>query len=379
MDIGDLMDDNKIREAQSFSNENEEQEKPDNGGQEDFDIEGQEKVESGEQEEYEDVITDGVELDNEPKNVALSDESVRKYITEQREKNEDSFSDYFNPEIKEVEKNVNPYEDVFDENDKKYFDFKKETNLGREEFDFVQQDFSKKSPLELAQESVRRSSDVKLTTEEINSYLEKKLQVDLSSDELDRSDEIELSDYSKPLRQELLSQQEKYKATVSEKRTPVQQVEMVKLEGGEEMPKAKYEELVQQRETYVNGLKEGVSSATSFDVDISFDNNGDKQTAKFNYDYSEDDRHSMVSNASDVNTLIASKFKTDKGFDYKGLASFVDKAMNFDKYIGLAYKEAQAQALEGKIASDNNEQFNSVPKSSRQKEAKDVDSLIDLV
>ena len=370
MEIVDLLDEDKIREAQLASSDTEEQEESNAEGQEESNTEGQEESNAEGQEEYEDIITEDAEL---------NDESVRQYIAEQREKNAESFSDYFKPQTKEVEKNVNPYEDVFDDNDKKYFDFKKETNLGREEFDFVQQDFSKKSVLELSQERVRRSSDVKLTIDEINSYLEKKLQVDLSSDELDKNDEIELSDYSKPLRQELISQQEKYRTTVAEKTTPAQGVEMVKLDSGEEMPKAKYEELVQQRETYVNGLKEGVSSATSFDVDISFDNNGEKQTAKFNYDYSEDDRHSMLSNASDVNKLIASKFKSDKGFDYKGLMSFVDKAVNFDKYIGLAYKEAQAQALERKIASDNNEQFNSVPKSSRQKEAKDVDSLIDLV
>lgn len=358
--IADLLDDNKIREAQSV----------------------QEVATDAVEEQVVPEPTNEKSTPEAPKTenptLELNDETVRNYIQSKREQDENSFSEFFKSEVKEVEKVVNPYENLMDDYDKKYFDFKKETGLTRKEFDFVQQDFSAKSSLELAQETVRRSVDTPLTDEQVNSYLEKKLNIDLSSDELDSNDEIDLSNYAKPLKEQLISQQEKYKATIAEKPTKVEKGEMVKLENGDEMPKAKYDQLVKQREEYVNNLKEGVSGATSFDVDITFDNNGEKQTAKFNYDYSEEDKHSMLSNASDVNALISKKFRTEKGFDFKGLATFIDKAENFDKYIALAYKEAQAQAIESKIASDNNEQFTQTPKP-LSKTKSTAKSILDLV
>ena len=265
---------------------------------------------------------------------------------------------------------------VFDDNDNKYFEFKKETGLGRKEFDFVQQDFSTKSPLDLAIERVKRGTDIPLTTDQARSYLENKLDIDLSEEGLDKNAEISLSEYAKPLKDELISQQEKYRTTVLEKPAPIEKGEMVKLENGEEMPKAKYDQLVKQNQEYIKNLKEGVSSATSFDVDISFDSNGEKQTAKFNYDYSEDDKHSMLSNASDLTAFINQEFRTEKGVDLKGLAEFIHRGKNTDKLVALAYNQGRAEMLEEKVASDNNEQFGKAPKPLNKTESDNVDSLL---
>ena len=314
--------------------------------------------------------------------IELNDELVLKYIRENKQKEVNSFDDLFKePSVveKEVVTNVNPHEKLYDDYDRNYYKFKEETGLGRKEFDFVQQDFSAKSPLELSQEQVRRNTDVQLSTEQINAYLEKKLQVDLSDEEIDPSDLIELSAYSKSLKSELIGQQEKYKTTAAPEPTSDQKPEMVTLESGEEMRKDKYEELTEQRNSYIVSLKEDVSSATSFDVDIYFDDNGEKQTTKFNYDYSEDDRHSMISDSSDVNAFIRKEFRTKKGFDFKGLATFIDKAKNFDKYIALAWEQSSAQALERKISNDNNEQFSRVPKSQNQNKKSTASSILDLV
>ena len=70
---------------------------------------------------------------------------------------------------------------------------------------------------------------------------------------------------------------------------------------------------------------------------------------------------------------------TEKGFDYKGLAEFIDKAENTEKYISLAYNQGRAEMLEEKIANDNNEQFSRTPKRSDSSEVKTVDDLIEFV
>jgi hypothetical protein len=87
----------------------------------------------------------------------------------------------------------------------------------------------------------------------------------------------------------------------------------------------------------------------------------------------------MISNATDVNNFIAGKFRTEKGFDYRGLAEFIDKAENTEKYISLAYNQGRAEMLEEKIANDNNEQFSRTPKRSDSSEAKTVDDLIEFI
>ena len=164
-------------------------------------------------------------------------------------------------------------------------------------------------------------------------------------DEIDSADQIELNAFVKSYKEELIEQQEKYKITENPKKQ-TEKVAMVTLENGEQMPKEQFEKLKNQRKEYINNLKQDVSSATSFNVEIAFDNNGDKQIKKFNYEYSDNDRHRMISNATDVDNFISSKFRTEKGFDYKGLAEFIDKAENIEKYISLSYNQGRAEMLE---------------------------------
>lgn len=367
MGTDDLMDDNKIREAQEESSEALKNEA----------IASDDEIIVSEENTEEAITSDVVD---DKKEIEFNNESVLEYINKDREEKILNYEDLFKQaESKQVIKEVNPFEDVFDEYDKSYFKFKKDTGLSRKEFDFVQQDFSKKSSLDLAFDKVRKDNQgTALTKQEITRYLEKKLQIDLDVDEIDSADEIELNSFVKPYKEQLIAQQEKYKITENPKKQ-TEKVAMVTLENGEQIPKEQFEQLTNQRKQYINHLKEEVSSATSFNVEIAFENNGDKQTKKFNYEYSNDDRQRMISNATDVNNFIAGKFRTEKGFDYKGLAEFIDKAENTEKYISLAYNQGRAEMLEEKIANDNNEQFSRTPKRSDSSEAKTVDDLIEFI
>ena len=372
MSTDDLMDDNKIRQAQEEASEAAKNDVTENDEKENSD-----EVNSDEVKKDATVASDEKE---DQKQVELNNDSVLEYINKDREEKIVNYEDLFKqPESTEVIKEVNPYEDVFDDYDKSYFKFKKDTGLSRKEFDFVQQDFSKKSSLELAFDKVRRDNGGStLTKEQISRYLERKLQIDLDVDEIDSADQIELNAFVKSYKEELIEQQEKYKITENPKKQ-TEKVAMVTLENGEQMPKEQFEKLKNQRKEYINNLKQDVSSATSFNVEIAFDNNGDKQIKKFNYEYSDNDRHRMLSNATDVDNFISSKFRTEKGFDYKGLAEFIDKAENIEKYISLSYNQGRAEMLEEKIANDNNEQFSRTPKRSDLSEVKTVDDLMEFI
>lgn len=308
----------------------------------------------------------------------LDEDRVLEFIRKKANREITSFDELFE-EPKVVEKEVNPFEDLYDDYDRGYFKFKKETGLGRKEFEFVQQDFSTKSPLELAYDKVRRDvQGTVLTDDQINDYLEKKLNVDLSKEEIDSTDLIELNSFVRNFKESQIELQKKYKTTESPKKAETT-VAMVTLENGDKMPKEKYEQLVDERSKYLSSVKEAVSSATSYNLELAFDNDGDKQTSNFTYEYTEEDKHGMLSNVSDVNDFISKKFRTDKGFDYKGFALFIDKAVNADKYAALIYSQARAEALEQKVIADNNEQFQKVPKSNKKDSADSVDTLLDYV
>ncbi|CAL2094789.1 hypothetical protein [Tenacibaculum sp. 190524A02b] len=300
----------------------------------------------------------------------LNDEMVLSYINSNRGVEYNSFEDLFKePEVKEVEKVVekiiNPYEEYLDETDKKYLDFKKDTGRGWDEFNFIQKDFSKKSTLDLAFQKVREANKgTDLDDASIKSYLEQKLRIDIPTEEgedLDASSKIVLNDYVKPYLKELNELQNKYKTPIENISKTKEDVEMVELENGEKIPKYKYEELTQKRNQYLESLKDGVSSATSIEVSKEFDEEGKTQTLKFNYEFNDEDRNSILSDASDVNNFIATQFNSEKGLDHKGLALFIDKAKNFEKYIGLAMEQARATTIEEFIADSNNENFTRKP------------------
>lgn len=377
MGIDDLLDEQKVAEAQIQEVSTEKVE---------------DKQVAVEEKTVENEVAEKVEAEAEPKNedttakekikeestLELNDDVVLQYFREKKQKEVNSIDDLFKePEVKEVVKEVNPYADIEDDYIKGYVDFRKQTGLGRKEYELAQQDFSKKSNLDWAFEKIKNENKgLPLTNGQIKSHLETKLGIDFGEEELTASAQIELNSFVKSYKDGILELQNKYKAT--ERQVP-QKPEMVTLENGEQMEKAKFELLQKQRNEYIANLKENVSSATGLEIEYVFDNNGEKQTSKFAYEYSEKDKHGMLSNASDVNAFLGNKFKTDKGFDYKGLATFIDKAENFEKYLALAVNQARAEALETKIALDNNENFHKTTKQMGNEKTNTVDDLLDVL
>ena len=266
---------------------------------------------------------------------------------------------------KEVIKEINPYEDIIDDYDKKYFQFKKETGLGRKEFDFVQQDISQKSPLDIAIQQIQNETGLTLNDGDAKSYLERKLNIDLSDNQLSVEDQIELNRFVKPYKDQLISQQEKYKATKSEpKPSNTIQEPLYVTQDGRAVTKEAYEQEIKQVKTdYINNIKAGVNSVTSADYNVTIDDNGTKREINLKYDYSEADKHSMLSDASDVDAMINKRYNTENGFSHSQLAEGLwwGNKDNQLKVIKAVVQQARASLIEEMAASDNNENFNPRP------------------
>ena len=123
------------------------------------------------------------------------------------------------------------------------------------------------------------------------------------------------------------------------------------------MLKAQYDALMDNRKKYIESIEQGVSSATSLSVESIIENDGEKTPLNFTYELTDSDRHSMLSDASDIDSFLKKNFMGEDGLNHKELATFIHKGINFDKYMGMAMKQVRAKTIEEFIAKSNNENF----------------------
>lgn len=325
-----------------------------------------------------------------PKPIDLNDEQVEaylksKYFQDKEFNGIDSLIKGVEPTVKEVEKPVNPYQDVFDETDEAYFKFKRETGLGRKEWDFVQQDINAISPLDLALQRVRKDTGTSdLSLKEAKEYLEKKLDIDFSEGELSGPDKLELNSYIKPFKDEMFAQQEAYVKPMTEEQRAKQQgaSNLLTLPDGRQLTKEAYQqEITQVKTDYLNNIKKGASSAAPSEFVIEFNDNGEKRTTNFKYDYSEQDKHSMLSDGSDIDAMLERRYKTEDGFDHSRLVKGLwwgDEA-NQKKVIAAAMAQARAEVIAELSAADNNENFRRTPPSRQPKREDGYGTITDGV
>lgn len=299
-----------------------------------------------------------------PTTQPLNEESVLEYINKDREEKFTSLEDlYKTKEVEKiVEKEVNPYDGLLDETDKAYFKYKRETGRSRNDFDSLNKDFTKISALDLAIEKVKEDTGLNLSKAEYKDYIEQKLDIDI--DDMSTSDKIELNTFVKSYREQKIQEQEKYRTplenTLKAKQEAQKNVEMVELEDGRKIPKSDYDKLVEQRETYIKSITEGVNSVTSDNFEFEFGEGDSKIKVDFNYEYSKEDKHSMLSEMSDVEKMIKDRYQSEKGFDHKTMAKELwrGKEENFKKILKSAIDKARADAINEYKSDLNNENFN---------------------
>ena len=257
------------------------------------------------------------------------------------------------------EKIVDPWESVLDDEDRQYLQYKKETGRSRKDFESLNVDFDQVSALDLARERVRKESGQSLSDEQADSYLERKLGVDLTDlNDLQDFDNVELSAYSKSLREEKKAEQQKYKQPIAPKE-PTPQEEIVQLDNGTSMKKADYEAMIENHQRHLEQAKASVDSVTEASFKIEFDDNGTKRELSYGYEFSQEDRHSMLSVATDVSGVMEKRYRSEQGFNHKQFQEdmFWSDPQLREKAISSMLSKARAEAIEEQMKNENNVNF----------------------
>lgn len=285
--------------------------------------------------------------------------------------------------IEKVE--VNPYEGLMDDEDKAYFNFKKETGRSRKDFEALNSNLDEIPKIDLARERVRRESGINLTNEQIDEYLADELGIDL--EDMRASDQIKLASYTKSILEERKAEQEKYRTPIENKKQAeaknenTQQNEFVTLENGAVMLKSQYENLVNTRQQEISKAKEAVNSVTNSDFKITIDDKGTPKEMNFAYEYSEEDKQSMVSIVSDIDGVVASRYGSEKGFDHKRFAEdmqWSDPKFR-EKAIASLLHKAIASNTEQVLKERGNVNFTNDPLQKQTKEGVKVVSVTDAI
>ena len=248
----------------------------------------------------------------------LNEELAFKFLKQSKGLEVDSFDDLLKP------KEVNPYESFLDDEDKAYLNFKKETGRSRKDFEALNANLDEIPKIDLARERVRRETGLNLSNEQIDEYIADELGVDL--EDMRASDQIKLAAYTKSILEEKKAEQEKYRTPAENKQQPeakkenAQNNEYVTLENGAVMLKSQYENLVNTRQQAILQAKEAVNSVTNSDFKITIDDKGTPKEMNFAYEYSEEDKQSMVSIVSDIDGVVERRYRSENGFDHKRFA-----------------------------------------------------------
>lgn len=296
----------------------------------------------------------------------LNDEEAFKYLRQSRGIESENLEDFLATREKIVEKEVNPYEDILDDEDKAYLNYKKETKGSRADYEKANADLTKIPKIELARERVRKESGPDFSDDQIDAYLSDTLGIDL--EDMTASDEIKLASFTKSILEEKRADQEKYKKPLDKTSDINAKTEYVELENGSIMRKQDYEKLeLEQSNAETSRLakieiaKQAVNSVTTSNFEIEIGEKGNVTKENYTYDYSETDKQSMLSNVSDLDGEINKDYNSDKGFDYKqfGEDMFWRNKNNREKAIASIIHKAIARNTEEVLKQRGNVNFTS--------------------
>ncbi len=295
---------------------------------------------------------------------AINETAVLNFFKEKgREVN--SLDELFKEPEKIVEtKEVNPYEDILDEEDKAYLQYKKETGRTRKDYDALQVNLDEISPLEFAREKVARESGIKLTKQQIDEFIESEFGIsDLN--ELSTSDLIKLSKYGKSIKDARLEEQAKYKQPIKPENSQTNHNsnptdDVVQLPNGSFMKKSDYEIAYQNQIKHNEMAKEAVNSITESSFKVIIDDNGEQKELVYKYEHSDEDKSSALSVISDLGKYIQETYQNEQGFDHKSFGEdilwFIRKRR--ESAIPTLINKARAEGIEEVMKQRGNVNFN---------------------
>lgn len=292
--------------------------------------------------------------------IEITDDAVLEYLRSQKKLEVNSFEDLLKkPEpVKEV---VNPYADLEQVEDvKNFLDYVKETGRGMNDFLKLREDIDSMSALDLARQRVKDElgrSDISI--QQIDKILEKRLNVDLTDiTELDETDALEIEAYAKPVRDARKADKEKYLKPL-EKQPAAPNEEMVTLQDGQQVPKSQYEQMV-ARQNYLEALKSTVNSVADDTIKMNVGDTENPLELSVSYEYSQEDRHSMLSMASDVEETVKRLFTTENGLDHARFQKAVWRLdeKNWEKTIISIAQKVRAETVQEFLKDEHNVNFN---------------------
>lgn len=320
-----------------------------------------------------------IDLDDDFEVEELNEELAFKFLKQSKGLEVESIDDLLKP------KEVNPYEDVLDDEDKAYLNFKKETGRSRKEFEALNANLDEIPKIDLARERVRKETGLNLSNEQIDEYIADELGIDL--EDMRASDEIKLAAYTKSILEEKKAEQAKYRTPIESKQQPetkpetTQKEEYVTLENGAVMLKSQYDNLVNTRQQEILKAKEAVNSVTNSDFKITIDDKGTPKEMNFTYEYSEEDKHSMVSIVSDIDGVVRTRYSSENGFDHKRFAEdmqWSDPKFR-DKAITSLLHKAIAKNTEEILKERGNVNFSQDPLPRQTKDGVKIVSMTDAI
>lgn len=245
------------------------------------------------------------------KPIQLDDSIVLEYLNKKTGKSSSDISDY----IKKPEAQSDPFEGLSDDW-VQAIKFAKETNRPISDFIKATQDVDKMSAIDLARE-LTKEIDSSLTNEEIDEYLQEELNIDLSNPEgLTTIEKIRLERFVKDYRAQRKAQQEKYTQPIERQGASN---DLVELPNGLKATKEQLEKFNNLRNQYLENLKSSADKITDSVFQVEIDDNGSKRQLEFAYEYSKSDKHSMLSDSSDVEAALQKMFTTENGLDAAAL------------------------------------------------------------
>jgi ribosomal protein S10 len=285
---------------------------------------------------------DDLNFQPENKSVELDDSVVLEYLNKKSGKKIDKIDEYF----KEQEAVADPMEGLSDDW-VQALNFAKETKRPIDDFIKATQDVSKISAIDLARD-LTREIDQNLSSAEIDEYLQEELNIDLSKpEEMTGIEKIRLERFVKDYRAQRKAEQEKYSQPVERPDKP-EQPKLIDLPNGLKATQEQLDQFTQSRNQYLESLKNSTDKITDSVYQVEIDDNGGKHQLEFGYEYSKDDKHSMVSSASDVEASLQKMFTTDKGLDAASLqeAMFWADPKNRTKAISSIIHKVIAERTE---------------------------------
>lgn len=262
---------------------------------------------------------------------------------------------------KEVEAK-DPYEGI-DEEDRPYFEFKKR-NKGTTRADYEDSliDYDAFDRKELLRRSLREKYNLKESDYSLNEYIENEYGIPMDEDEKDMSltERVKIkqltADYLKNKKEQHAKWAENGNEAQLQKEDTTQKEEMVRLEDGREIPKAQYDNIVEQRKSYVKNNEDALNRVKETSFAITVDDNGEKRELKYNYTFDKEDKHRMLSISSDAVKHFNETYQSEDGVDHENLN--INKAWEDPKLRGKMLKSfaetIRAEAIEESLQDQGN-------------------------